>query len=193
MIAWLGNFKSGSFAKGKKLIYTNSIKDHIVIMGFIKTVFLHSSYFESMIFHAKVLIPLVNLTLLLKLPENRISLPWKMISKVSYSFPDIYSTINQFSLSFSWSFLAYKLSFSSRRSCLKSWKIDFYFDYCILVFSMLQPGFIISSHPTSKSFPSIGPTNFQSPATPSYFLSQPMNTENQISSISDISLSFLRP
>lgn len=121
-----------------------------------------------------------------------------ILSKVSYSFPGIYSSINQCSsLSFSWSFPADKLTFSSRGSCFKSWKIDFYFDYCILVFAMLQPVFIISSHPSSKSFPSIRPMNFQSPATPSYLLSQPTNTENKsvpsviLKELFDLPLSFI--
>lgn len=87
----------------------------------------------------EVLAPQVNFTLLLEFTGNRNSAPWKALSRVSYSFTDIYLPISQCSsISLYSSFPSDKLILSSRGSCLKSWSTSTWVAFSVLAFCYLQ-------------------------------------------------------
>lgn len=135
---------------------------NFIIMGFIKTIFLrlHIAYLLRYFMQSPDYF--VNFTLLLELPGNRLSVPWERILYQKWHIVSLVFILQLASAAvflFHGHFQLINSSLSSRSSCLNSWKIDLYFGCCILLFAMLQPGLIFSSHPTSKSFSSIGPIN----------------------------------
>lgn len=185
-IAWLWNCKSGSFTKEKKSKYTqilSRITLELCRNGMhqnstsqtIHSLFLGAWYFMQSPD------PSCKSHTVIELPENRKSVPWKMISyqkcltvflifvlqlagAAVFPFYGYFQLINSF-------ILAEVLALGpERQTCLLA--IAFWYLKCHSLDLSFLP------HPASKSFPWIGPIHFQSPATPSYFLSQPMKIEN---------------